>query len=64
MLLVTYLVSGFAIVQFAKSLTIADTTMFSFSTKLQEDTTTSESTVLFSVVDLNVGDGYDEFTGK
>ena len=39
-------------------------TMFSFSTRLHEDTTTSDSPVVFGTVDLNIGDGYDEFTGN
>ena len=34
-----------------------------FSTRLHEDTTLSDSAVIFGTVDLNIGDGYDEFTG-
>ena len=41
----------------------SDTTMFSFSTRLHEDTTTSDSPIIFGTVDLNVGGGYDEFSG-
>ena len=43
---------------------VAVSAMFSFSTRLHEDTTTSDSPVIFGTVDLNVGDGYDEFTGN
>ena len=35
-----------------------------FSTRLHEDTTTNDSPVIFGTVDLNIGDGYDEFTGN
>ena len=35
-----------------------------FSTRLDEDTELTDSPVIFGRVDLNIGDGYDEFTGK
>ena len=35
-----------------------------FSTRLHEDTITNDSPVIFGTVDLNIGDGYDEFTGN
>ena len=35
-----------------------------FSTRLTDDTSINESPVIFDVVDLNIGDGYDEFTGN
>ena len=35
-----------------------------FSTRLHEDTITNDSPVIFGIVDLNIGDGYDEFTGN
>ena len=35
-----------------------------FSTRLTDDTSINDSPVIFGVVDLNIGDGYDEFTGK
>ena len=35
-----------------------------FSTRLHQDTTIDDSPVIFGTVDLNIGDGYDEFTGK
>ena len=35
-----------------------------FSVRLHEDTTLGDSAVIFETVDLNIGDGYDEFTGK
>ena len=34
-----------------------------FSTRLSEDRSINDSPVIFDVVDLNIGDGYDEFTG-
>ena len=38
-------------------------TMYSFSTRLHEDTDINDGPVIFGTADLNVGDGYDEFTG-
>ena len=38
--------------------------MYSFSTRLHEDTTINDGPVIFGTVDLNIGDGYDEFTGN
>ena len=35
-----------------------------FSTRLTDDTSINDSPVIFGTVDLNIGDGYDEFTGK
>ena len=35
-----------------------------FSARLDEDTVLSDSPVVYGTVDLNVGDGYDEFTGN
>ena len=35
-----------------------------FSTRLTDDTIINDSPVIFGTVDLNIGDGYDEFTGK
>ena len=35
-----------------------------FSTRLDENTSLNDSPVIFETVDLNIGDGYDEFTGK
>ena len=35
-----------------------------FSTRLTEDTIVNDSPVIVDVVDLNIGDGYDEFTGN
>ena len=35
-----------------------------FSTRLDENTSINDSPVIFETVDLNIGDGYDEFTGK
>ena len=35
-----------------------------FSTRMSEDTSINDSPVIFGTVDLNIGDGYDEFTGK
>ena len=35
-----------------------------FSTRLTADTIINDSPVRFDVVDLNIGDGYDQFTGK
>ena len=34
-----------------------------FSTRLHEQTEIGDSAVIFGTVDLNIGDGYDEFTG-
>ena len=34
-----------------------------FSTRLHEDTSINDGAVIFGTVDLNIGDGYDEFTG-
>ena len=38
-------------------------TSAAFSARLAEDTTMNDGAVLFSVVDLNVGGGYDGSTG-
>ena len=35
-----------------------------FSTHLTDDTSITDGPVIFDVVDLNIGDGYDEFTGN
>ena len=35
-----------------------------FSTRLTEDTGIDDSPVIFDVVDLNIEDGYDEFSGN
>ena len=35
-----------------------------FSTRLSEDTELGDNAVIFDTVDLNIGGGYDEFTGK
>ena len=35
-----------------------------FSVRLHEDTVLSDSACIFGTVDLNIGDDYDEFTGK
>ena len=35
-----------------------------FSVRLHENTEISDSPCVFGTVDLNIGDGYDEFTGK
>ena len=34
-----------------------------FSVRLHEDTVLSDSPLVYETVDLNIGDGYDEFTG-
>ena len=34
-----------------------------FSVRLHEHTELSDSPCIFGTVDLNIGDGYDEFTG-
>ena len=34
-----------------------------FSTRLHEETTLSDGPVVFGTINLNIGDGYDEFTG-
>ena len=34
-----------------------------FSTRLTDDAIITDSPVIFDVVDLNIEDGYDEFTG-
>ena len=41
-----------------------DTTMYSFSVRLHEDTLLTDAPCIFGTVDLNIGDGYDEFSGK
>ena len=38
--------------------------MYSFSTRLHEEAEISDASVVFGTVNLNIGDGYDEFTGK
>ena len=48
---------------FVYSFTI-DTTMYSFSVRLHEDTVINDSPCVFGTVDLNIGDGYDEFSGQ
>ena len=40
-----------------------DTTMYSFSTRLHEDTDIDDSAIIFGIVNINIGNGYDEFTG-
>ena len=35
-----------------------------FSTRLSEDTELGDNAVIFDTVDLNIGGGYDEFTGN
>ena len=35
-----------------------------FSVRIVEDTTISDSAVIYGTVDINVGDGYDEFSGE
>ena len=37
--------------------------MYSFSTRLHEDTDTNDGAIIFGTVNVNVGNGYDEFTG-
>ena len=37
--------------------------MYSFSTRLHEDTDLNDGPVIFGTVNLNIGGGYDEFTG-
>ena len=37
---------------------------YAFSVRLHEDTETNDNPVIFGNVDLNIGDGYDEFVGK
>ena len=37
--------------------------MYSFSIRLHEDTDTSDAAIIFGTVKVNVGNGYDEFTG-
>ena len=34
-----------------------------FSTRLDGDTVIDDGAVIFGTVDLNIGDGYDEFSG-
>ena len=34
-----------------------------FSARLHENTIINDSPVIFGTVDLNIGNGYDEFTG-
>ena len=41
-----------------------DTTMYSFSVRLHEDTELSDAPCVYEWVDLNIGDGYDEFSGN
>ena len=43
---------------------ILDTTMYSFSVRLHEDTVIDDDPCVFGTVDLNIGDGYDAFSGK
>ena len=38
--------------------------MYSFSVRLHEDTVIDDDPCVFGTVDLNIGDGYDEFSGK
>ena len=38
--------------------------MYSFSVRLHEDTVIDGDPCVFGTVDLNIGDGYDEFSGK
>ena len=38
--------------------------MYSFSVRLNVDTILSDAPCIFGQVDLNIGDGYDEFSGK
>ena len=38
--------------------------MFSFSVRLHENTVLSDAPCVYGIVDLNIGDGYDEFSGK
>ena len=35
-----------------------------FSARLSENTVADDDPVVFETVDLNVGEGYDEFSGK
>ena len=35
-----------------------------FSTRLESDTEINDNAVIFGHVNLNIGNGYDEFTGK
>ena len=41
-----------------------DTTMYSFSVRLHQDTELSDAPCVYEWVDLNIGDGYDEFSGN
>ena len=41
-----------------------DTTMYSFSVRLHENTLLTDAPCIFGTVDLNIGDGYDEFSGE
>ena len=43
---------------------VLDTTRYSFSTRLHENTETSDGPIIFGTVDLGTGGGYDEFTGN
>ena len=49
--------------QLMLSLAFLDTTMYSFSTRLHEDTDLNDGAVIFGTVNINIGGGYDEFTG-
>ena len=37
--------------------------MYSFSTRLHEHTDTNDGAIIFGTVNINIGNGYDEFTG-
>ena len=39
-------------------------TVYAFSARLTEQTIINDSPVVFEQVDLNVGNGYDQFTGQ
>ena len=41
----------------------SDEDQVAFSARLRDDTNINDSPVVFDEVDLNVGDGYDEFSG-
>ena len=38
--------------------------MYSFSVRLDKETVLSDIPCIFGTVDLNIGDGYDVFSGK
>ena len=38
--------------------------MYSFSVRLHEDTLINDDPSVFGTIDLNIGDGYNEFSGK